>query len=68
MRESTATSAAAGPPLDVSPALWGRSGRPFWGTAIRFYIAFSLIWIGLYYEAPLVRWGLVGAGVAGGLA
>ncbi|MCB9569342.1 MAG: hypothetical protein H6710_19365 [Myxococcales bacterium] len=68
MRESTAISAAAGPPLDVSPALWGRSGRPFWGTAIRFYIAFSLIWIGLYYEAPLVRWGLVGAGVVAFIA
>ncbi|HFE45005.1 MAG TPA: hypothetical protein ENJ18_05845 [Nannocystis exedens] len=48
---------------EVPPSIWGRSGRPRWATVIRVYIAFSLIWIGFFFEHPLVRGSWIGAGI-----
>ena len=59
MSDSTPTPFRA----ELPAAVWARSGRPRWATAIRVYIAFTLIWIGFFYEAPIPRWGFVAAGV-----
>ena len=48
---------------EVPASIWGRSGRPRWATIIRLYIAFSLIWIGLFFDGGIARWAWIGAGV-----
>ena len=48
----------------VPAQLWLRSGRPMFGTAIRVYVAFSIIVSALIFvpRGP-VLWGMLGAGV-----
>lgn len=48
---------------EVPASIWGRTGRPRWATIIRLYIAFSLIWIGLFFDGGIARWAWIGAGV-----